>query len=212
MSKVIDTPEYGLNYEDKPPHSQYVWNPVKMVLKTATVKSVLDVGCGTGRFCEDLVKDGYDAYGIDASKIRIKHGLERYDNIMLKEYSIYDNYRFAFDDVDGFDAIVSMEVVEHLYSPEEFISRANAALRPGGVIVLSTPYHGYIKNLVLAGTGKMDSHFTALWEGGHIKFWSKKTLGELLEKGGFKNIGFIGCGRFPFLWKSMVMWGVKRKE
>ena len=182
------------------------------MLKLAAVKSVLDVGCGTGCFCEELVKDGYDAYGIDASKIRIKHGLERYDSIMLKQYSIYDNYKFAFDDVDGFDAIVSMEVVEHLYSPEEFISRANDALLPGGVIVLSTPYHGYIKNLVLAATGKMDSHFTALWEGGHIKFWSKKTLGELLKKGGFKNIGFVGAGRTPFLWKSMVMWGVKRKE
>jgi hypothetical protein len=37
---------------------------------------------------------------------------------------------------------------------------------------VSTPYHGYHKNLGLALSGKMDAHFTALWEGGHIKFFS----------------------------------------
>jgi hypothetical protein len=47
-----------------------------------------------------------------------------------------------------------------------------ALLSPGGVAFISTPNHGYLKTLALAVTGKMDAHFTASWDGGHIKFFS----------------------------------------
>ena len=70
--------------------------------------------------------------------------------------------------------------------------------------IISTPYHGYWKNLALAITGKMDAHFTALWDHGHIKFWSMKTLSELLYEAGFVNIRFERVGRIPPLAKSMI--------
>jgi len=72
-------------------------------------------------------------------------------------------------------------------------------------LVISTPYHGYIKNLALSVFDKWDSHHTPLWHGGHIKFWSRKTLTQLLEDNGFKVIGFSGVGRIPYLWKSMIL-------
>ena len=59
------------------------------------------------------------------------------------------------------------------------------------------PYHGYLKNFALAVTGKMDSHFTALWLGGHIKFFSIQTLGQLLKDAGAKKIQFLRVGRVP---------------
>jgi 2-polyprenyl-6-hydroxyphenyl methylase/3-demethylubiquinone-9 3-methyltransferase len=71
--------------------------------------------------------------------------------------------------------------------------------------VLTTPYHGYLKNLALAVTGAMDAHFTALWDGGHIKFWSYRTLRQLLQEFGFGHCEFRGAGRWPALWKSMVV-------
>jgi len=75
----------------------------------------------------------------------------------------------------------------------------------GGEIIISTPYHGYLKNVVLSVSGKMDNHFTANWGGGHIKFFSRKTLSTLLESEGFTVTDFRGCGRLPYLWKSMVI-------
>ncbi len=51
----------------------------------------------------------------------------------------------------------------------------------------------------------MDKHLTVLWDGGHMKFWSKKTLRKLLEEQGFQVMRFVGCGRFPYLWKSMIV-------
>jgi len=44
-----------------------------------------------------------------------------------------------------------------------------------------------------------------MWDGGHIKLWSRTTLTRLLEKNGFTVIEFHGVGRFPYLWKSMIL-------
>ena len=74
----------------------------------------------------------------------------------------------------------------------------------GGTAILSTPYHGYWKNLALALSGQMDRHFTALWDHGHIKFWSMRTLTILLEAAGFHDIRFERVGRIPPLAKAMI--------
>jgi 2-polyprenyl-6-hydroxyphenyl methylase/3-demethylubiquinone-9 3-methyltransferase len=57
---------------------------------------------------------------------------------------------------------------------------------------------------VLAISGKMDSHFTALWDGGHVKFFSIRTLSELLKEAGNPDVQFLRLGRIPVLAKSMV--------
>ena len=75
----------------------------------------------------------------------------------------------------------------------------------------STPYHGYLKNLMLSLFDHWDFHHTVLWEGGHIKFWSRKTLGRLLEQNGFKVLSFQGVGRMPFIWKSMIIVAQKKE-
>ncbi|MGZ2432543.1 2-polyprenyl-3-methyl-5-hydroxy-6-metoxy-1,4-benzoquinol methylase [Rhizobium redzepovicii] len=77
-------------------------------------------------------------------------------------------------------------------------------VKPGGVAVMSTPYHGYLKNLALATMGKMDDHFMPLKDHGHIKFWSKDTLSMLLLDAGFDNVRFRYVGRIPVLAKSMI--------
>ena len=80
----------------------------------------------------------------------------------------------------------------------------HALLEDGGTAIISTPFHGYWKNLVLALTGKMDHHFTALWDHGHIKFWSMKTLTRLLREAGFRSVRYERVGRVPALAKSMI--------
>ncbi len=83
-------------------------------------------------------------------------------------------------------------------------------LSPGGVFILSTPYHGYWKNLALALTGKLDSHFTALWDHGHIKFWSAKTITRLLEVFDFVVLSIDRLGRLPSFAMTMVVTARKK--
>jgi 2-polyprenyl-6-hydroxyphenyl methylase/3-demethylubiquinone-9 3-methyltransferase len=59
----------------------------------------------------------------------------------------------------------------------------------------------------------MDTALTALWDGGHIKHWSRKTLSSLLIEHSFELVGFDGAGRpIPFFWNGMVMTGRKPVE
>lgn len=114
----------------------------------------------------------------------------------------------AYDDLPAkygtFPLVVSLEVIEHCMDPRAFARTLMALIEPGGVGVVSTPYHGYMKNLALALSGRMDRHFTALWDGGHVKFFSIKTLGQLLDEVGARDVDFIRVGRIPMLAKSMV--------
>ena len=64
--------------------------------------------------------------------------------------------------------------------------------------------------LAAVGKAKMDAHFCVLDEGGHIKFFSVKTLSTLLQKHGFTDLKFNFYGRAPLLWKNMICHGHNR--
>jgi 2-polyprenyl-6-hydroxyphenyl methylase/3-demethylubiquinone-9 3-methyltransferase len=94
--------------------------------------------------------------------------------------------------------------VEHVYTPKAYARTLFDLVEPGGTAIVSTPYCGHLKNFALANSGKMDGHFTAPWDYGHIKFWSIPTLTTLLTGAGFLNIRFHGVGRIQALAKSMI--------
>jgi 2-polyprenyl-6-hydroxyphenyl methylase/3-demethylubiquinone-9 3-methyltransferase len=94
--------------------------------------------------------------------------------------------------------------VEHVYSPREFARTVYDLLEDGGVALISTPYHGYFKNLAIALTNSFDRHVKPLWDHGHIKFWSMATLRQLLEEAGFTSVSFHRVGRLPLVAKSMI--------
>jgi 2-polyprenyl-6-hydroxyphenyl methylase/3-demethylubiquinone-9 3-methyltransferase len=107
-------------------------------------------------------------------------------------------------DEPPFDMVISTEVVEHLYAPRKWAAGCFDALKAGGRFICTTPYHGYLKNLLISLLGRWDTHANPLWDGGHIKIWSKKTLSCLLTETGFTNIEFRGAGRIPGLWMAMI--------
>jgi 2-polyprenyl-3-methyl-5-hydroxy-6-metoxy-1,4-benzoquinol methylase len=170
--------------------------------------NILDVGCGGGDFSVGLAEAGFTVFGSDLSESGIAKSQERGIGT-FKLSSIYDPLAAPFG-LDQFDAIVCIEVIEHLYSPATFAARSMEALKPGGVVAISTPYWGYLKNIVLAVTNRTDRALTAWWEGGHIKHFSRKTLTQLMLGAGFEVVSFKGCSQgfrafFPGLWSGMLM-------
>jgi len=149
----------------------------------------------------ELAKQGWQVTGVDPSAQGITQANARYPHLALHEGSAYEDLAARFGQ---FAVAVSLEVVEHVYNPRRYAATLFALLQPGGTAIVSTPYHGYWKNLALAISGRMDAHFTALWDHGHIKFWSIKTLSALLREAGFVDIRFERVGRVPALAKSMI--------
>lgn len=167
---------------------------------------VMDLGCGNGSVAELLHKRGYSVVGIDPSEDGVRRAKESYPHLTIDRGSAYDDLAKIYG---KFDIVVSLEVIEHVYSPRDYAKTVYDLLSPGGIAIISTPYHGYFKNVALALAGKLDAHFTALWDNGHIKFWSIRTLTQLLEEKGFKDVRFLRVGRVPTLAKSMIAYARK---
>jgi 2-polyprenyl-6-hydroxyphenyl methylase/3-demethylubiquinone-9 3-methyltransferase len=62
-----------------------------------------------------------------------------------------------------------------------------------------------VKNLALAVTGQLDQHWQPWRDGGHIKFFSRTTVTDLIRREGFDVTAFVRVGRIPILAKSMVV-------
>lgn len=165
---------------------------------------ILDVGCGNGYAAAQLAQRGHIVSAIDVSLDDIEIARAAYPDIRFEVCSLYE------DDLgkvisQPVDCVIALEVVEHLFFPKRLFEKSFGILKAGGYLIVSTPYHGYLKNLATSVVGGWDRHFGVDSDGGHIKFFSKKTLAEMAFKSGFENPDFHGVGRFPWLWKSMIM-------
>jgi 2-polyprenyl-3-methyl-5-hydroxy-6-metoxy-1,4-benzoquinol methylase len=202
-------PEYSYQSEVAGHHHDYLLKPLMAMISASTKRSedkkcrVLDIGCGNGSLSNYIAQQGYEVIGVEESESGVKIAQQSYTDCQFMAASIYD---FPCQQLENsFDIIISTEVIEHLQYPKELAKIAKRCLKDSGTLILTTPYHGYLKNLALAITGKLDNHFTALWDGGHIKFFSVKTLSMLLTEEGFSDLQFKFAGRYPLLWKSMLV-------
>ena len=208
MSNTNSTYEYTYTTAESGHHHNYLLPPLLKFLNTVQQNGtkklrVLDIGCGNVSLSYLVAKQGYEVIGIEDSALGVAAASKSFPECKFIYASVYD---LQYSELEGsFDVVISAEVIEHLQFPRELIRAAKKCLKPNGSLILTTPYHGYLKNLVMSLTGKMDSHFTVLWDGGHIKFFSVQTLSTLLTEEKCTNFQFKFAGRIPYLWKSMLV-------
>lgn len=175
----------------------YITAAVLSALGQMGAKRVLDVGCGNGRLTRLIHESGFMVEGCDVSAEGVAIARARYPAIQFHNLGVYDE-----PPPGEFDTVVATEVIEHLYLPRALLQFAR---RAAPALILTAPYHGYLKNMALSVTGKWDDHFQPLADGGHIKFFSPRTLRAIVESEGFVIEEESGLGRFPYLWKSMLV-------
>lgn len=210
---ALVTKDYGWISERGPTSCGYIAPAMLRLLAGFSVKpkQVLDLGAGNGALCRELATAGYEVVGVepDAAGITIARGHN--PGVRFYQLAVDDPPDAVLADYpDGFDAVVSTEVIEHLYAPRQLAAFAHAVLRDQGHLVLTTPYHGYLKNLAIALMNGWDRHADPLWDGGHIKLFSRRTMTRLLTEAGFRIVHFGGVGRLPYLWKSMIVVAAKQ--
>lgn len=198
---------YGWQNATTPCAHDYLWPSIQKLLPKNKLR-IVDIGCGNGSLAAVLANSGHSVVGFDASEDGILIAREKYPDVEFFVKSVYDDLS---EIGSNFDLAVSSEVIEHLYDPRALCNQAFNLLRPGGSFILTTPYHGYLKNLALSVFDKWDDHHTSLSVGCHIKFFSTRTLSTLLRESGFCNFTFCNSGRFPGFWKSIVCRSEKLK-
>lgn len=100
----------------------------------------------------------------------------------------------------AFDAIVCLEVLEHLFRPDLALAEFKRVLRSGGVLIVTVPNAAYWhRRAELAVLGRWnpygdDRSITEPWRDPHIRFLTRKTLLNVIKRAGFGKVSVGGHG------------------
>ena len=164
---------------------------------------VLDAGCGSGEFSHFIEGCGFEVVGIDIASAAVERARARFPEGRFHVGSLEE--RLPFCEAE-FDAIWCTEVLEHLFDVHYCLSEFNRVLHVGGILILTVPFHGLVKNLAIAIAG-FEKHFDPSLS--HIRFVTKQSLKDSLDRAGFEALRWRGIGRVWPLYKSFFV--VSRK-
>ncbi len=109
------------------------WLRFRQVAGAISSKDILvDLGCGTGAFLRSMQSRIQRGIGVDAAieSIEVSPRLSFLQNDLGRPLPLDD---------DSVDTVTALAVVEHLNDPEPFIREAHRILKPGGLLILTTP-------------------------------------------------------------------------
>ncbi|MFA6168931.1 MAG: class I SAM-dependent methyltransferase, partial [Gemmatimonadaceae bacterium] len=135
--------------------------------------TVLEVGCGDATFTSELARYSSAVTAIDISAGQIAENAARLPDIAFRQHDVA--VRLPFED-RSFAVVWCSEVLEHLFDPGFALHEMLRVLRPGGQLLVTVPYHGRFKNLLIA-LFKWDQHFVP--SNPHIRFFTKRTMARL---------------------------------
>ena len=192
------------NYEPGPAALKIHEKMLKVILSLRPA-SVFEVGSGTGLLGKQIVDAGICYAGIEPETTQFHLSREKFPELNIVNASCYDDVEKL--GLGKFDVVFSNDVIEHLYLPRYLVRFKKKHLTPGGKVVTCTPDFGnYWKNLVYSLLGRWNEVHSPHWDGGHIKFFSRKSLQRLFEEEGFVNFEWdvVPNLNFPIFPISMV--------
>lgn len=139
---------------------------------------ILDVGCGTGLNASFLAKSGHSIVGVDVSEVAVERFCSAgFDGIVCDVAS----EKLPFPD-DSFDLVYASEVIEHCVDTPSFLSQLFRVVKPGGMLMLSTPNSAFWPYRILGVLGQTSSEYQ---HPGHVRFFSLRSLSRAIESAGF---------------------------
>lgn len=189
-------------------------------------QKILDIGCHDGYFLS-LIKGRNFLFGIEPSETAYRLALKK--NIKLTKLLIDDHTSLPYPD-NYFDIVITGEIIEHVYDTDHFLQEIHRVLKPRGKLLLSTPNLASFgrRLMLLFGINPIIENSPNRSESaGHIRYFIKDTLKELLKSNKFKIsvyhsdvVNFTPSGNlksftlakiFPTLGQSIIVLCQKQK-
>jgi 2-polyprenyl-3-methyl-5-hydroxy-6-metoxy-1,4-benzoquinol methylase len=119
----------------------------------SNIKSILDVGCGRAWLAGELSVNGVFVCSLDASLTNPAKALELYPNENHAGI-VADAVNLPFSE-NSFDSIVASEIIEHIVEPQKFVHELMRCLKPGGKLIITTPYKEVLRYSLCIHCNKM---------------------------------------------------------
>ena len=154
--------------------ARYEWAVDKISARFLRAGRVIDFACGQGYGSAMLSAVAEQVYGRDKDAEAIRIANKRHSSTLVN-FKVRDRIERHEGDNTMFDAVVSIETIEHLEDPKQFLQACMDLIIPNGLLVLSTP----LKDAL--GPGVLRSKF-------HLLEYSVEEINRLLETAGFIEI------------------------
>ncbi len=157
---------------------------------------ILDVGCATGLFLNEMEKLGWKVNGVEPNKNAAKYAKKRFGLDVFCGY--LNDAKFPGG---SFDVITLWDVLEHVPSPNELMEEINRLLKPGGLVIGTLPN-------AKAWERYLFGEYWVGWEiPRHYRTHTPETITKFLQDKSFKDINiFSFIGRHGAFMLSVEFW------
>lgn len=169
--------------------------------RTVSEGSILDIGCATGIFLNEMRKIGWKCQGVEPDLTAVKYAKERFG---------LDVFHGFLEDAklpsNTYDVVTLWDVLEHVYDLNSTVSEIIRVLKPGGVIIATLPNATAFERHI----------FGEYWVGWevprHYRTFTPNTIYEFLVSKNFKDINiFSFTGRHGAFMLSIEFWLHEKK-
>ncbi|MBS0123747.1 bifunctional 2-polyprenyl-6-hydroxyphenol methylase/3-demethylubiquinol 3-O-methyltransferase UbiG [Thetidibacter halocola] len=162
---------------------------------------ILDIGCGGGLLCEPMARLGAEVVGVDAAARNIPVAMTHAEQSGLTIDYRHTTAEAMAEAGEQFDAVLNMEVVEHVADPLAYLTACQQLLKPGGLHICST-INRNPKSFAMAIVG---AEYVMRWlpKGTHEwkKFITPDELCDLLRQAGLTPVDRKGFVFNPVTWQ-----------
>lgn len=130
---------------------------------------LLDVGCAFGAMLQAAAAAGYEPFGVELNPAAVEKAWQHSQNVHCGELG-----RAGYDD-ETFDVVTMTDFLEHVRDPFSTLAEARRILKPGGVLLITTP------NVGAFGVKLLRRHWMH-YKTEHLFYFNRKTLRRLLRE------------------------------
>lgn len=165
---------------------------------------VLDFGAGEGALSERLADEGFNVTAADMDEKNFKTSKALFKKLNFNVDSEVFEFINAYK--SSFDVVIGIEVIEHVEDQWRYVRQLNSLLKPGGLLIISTPnITSWLSRFIFLFNGRFHQFFDHDLDYGHINPISPWELELIVSKSGFANIDIKPAGYLPnvYLTKSL---------